>query len=164
MGKRGPKPTPTNTLRLRGSWLADERVDEPETDGKRPVCPSWLCDEGKSVWRRLVPKLDAMLALGSVDVGSLARYCQTFGKWMKAEAAEMERGQEYPVKDKAGNVVEIREYPHVRRAERLAEQLRKDEVLFGLNPSARAGLAKKKEPNPLENRGKGRWIGAQNAG
>ncbi len=75
MGRRGPAPTPTNLLRLRGSPLATKRRDrtEPKPDPTRPRCPSWLDEEAKAAWRQLVPHLDAMRVMTRIDGNALAR-------------------------------------------------------------------------------------------
>ena len=44
MGKRGPKPTPTAVLKLRGSTLVSKRREALEVQGPEgvPDCPDWL--------------------------------------------------------------------------------------------------------------------------
>ena len=153
MGKRGPAPTPTKILEVRGSWRAGARQDEPQPEAKRPVCPAWLMPEAKRAWRELAPQLDRMGVLGKCDRNALARYCQTWAKWRAAEEWIMEHGDHVVVRDKDGRATGIVEPPQVGRTIRLADQLLRLEQHFGLTPSARAGLATRKD-NPDENRGK----------
>jgi hypothetical protein len=42
MGKRGPPPTPTPILQLRGSWRGKLNRDEPQPEPVAPEKPSWL--------------------------------------------------------------------------------------------------------------------------
>jgi len=153
MGKRGPARTPTKVLKMRGSWLADQRVDEPQPSPERPRCPAWLSKQAKQAWAELAPQIAAMGILGRCDRNALARYCQTWAKWRKAEEWVMEHGDYVAIKNASGQVTEIKEPPQVARSIRLADQLLRLEQQFGLTPSARAGLAKPKD-NPDENRGR----------
>lgn len=52
MGKRGPAPTPTNILKLRGSTLVTERRLRSEVKGPtgNPECPDWLDEDAKAMW------------------------------------------------------------------------------------------------------------------
>ena len=53
---------------------------------KRMPCPRNMSDEGKAVWRKLVPRLrDAGLAL-PVDRFPLQRFCETVAQWRNSLA------------------------------------------------------------------------------
>jgi len=134
MGKRGPQPTPTATLKHRGSWRADTRGDEPKADGK-PRQPAWLPPKAKAVWQQLIPRLEGMGVLAAVDRNALARYCMLFARWRECEEFIAEHGA---VRVKDGNVTE---WPQVARAGSLADKLLKLEQHFGMTPSARASLS-----------------------
>ena len=60
MGQRGPKPTPTRILKLKGSWRANLNRDEPEAPDGCPSCPTWLDAEGKRCWAQETRSLKAM--------------------------------------------------------------------------------------------------------
>jgi P27 family predicted phage terminase small subunit len=85
MGKRGPKPTPTNTLKIRGSWRADTREDEPMPDVKIPDCPEWLKGEALKEWNRITPLLVARNVLTEWDMTCLALYCDAWGDYVFAQ-------------------------------------------------------------------------------
>ena len=141
MGTRGPPPTPTNILDMRGSWRAKRNPAEPQPERGRPRCPRWLDDTAKTAWKRLVPQLDRMGVLTRVDANALARYCRLWSRWRQAEEFLQQRGDSFLVRDGAGNVKGVKAYPQVRMANQLAEQLLRLENHFGLTPAARARLA-----------------------
>ena len=158
MGSRGPARTPTQILKLRGSWLAKTREGEPKGDPATPHCPKWLRKEGKVLWKEIVPQLAAMGVLARCDRNAVARYCQTFAKWREAEEFLKEHGAVYPEKDASGRTVGLKEYPQAAQAVRFAEQLLRLEREFGLTPSARSNLVvtRKDTGDPAKDRFFGR--------
>lgn len=60
MGKRGPKPTPTASLKIRGSWLAATREGEPELSVEEVPCPSWVRASAREHWPELCDTLKGM--------------------------------------------------------------------------------------------------------
>ncbi len=145
MGKRGPPPTPTKTLKARRSWRAKLRKNEPEPPKAKPRCPTWLRDEAKVTWKRLTPILDHMGLLTTADINILARYCQTYARWREAEEAVAKDGSMVADDDGA-----LTPSPWIKVVERTIEQLLKMEQQFGLTPSARAGWASSKKPSERE--------------
>ncbi len=59
MSKRGPKPTPTATRKLRGSTLVTKRREAAEVKGPAgtPERPEWLDDEARLAWDQVVEHL-----------------------------------------------------------------------------------------------------------
>ena len=77
MGARGPKPTPTAALKLRGSNLAKNRVKhEPAQPAGLPVRPDWTDPELMAIWDWLVEQLTAMRLLSSADQDTMEDYCR----------------------------------------------------------------------------------------
>lgn len=142
MGRRGPSPTPTNLLKLRGSPLATKRRDssEPKPERTCPRCPNWLDAEAKAAWRQLVPQLDAMRVLTRIDGNALTRYCQLWARWKKAELFVQKHGDTYPLKDESGRIKCLMQFPQVAIANKLAAQLTRLEQEFGMTPSARTRI------------------------
>ncbi|NOT00457.1 MAG: phage terminase small subunit P27 family [Phycisphaerales bacterium] len=142
MGKRGPKPTPTAVLKLRGSTLVSRRREASEVRGPDgiPDCPDWLDDEAKLAWDEVVPMLDGMGVLKRIDGKALARYCRTWSRWRKAEQFIESKGEVYPLRDDSGKVKCFMPWPQVAIANKLAQQLTKLETEFGMTPSARARI------------------------
>ncbi len=140
MGTRGPPPTPTPVLAMRGSWRSKRNPREPCPEPGRPRCPRWLDKQAKAAWKQLAPQLDRMGVLAKVDGNALARYCQLWARWRSAEEFLRDRGDTHLVKDADGHVKGIRAYPQVRIANQLAEQLLRLEQQFGMTPSARSRI------------------------
>ena len=146
MGTRGPPPAPTRVLQLRGSWRANRNKDEPKAERGRPRCPKWILKEGQNVWKRLVEQLDNMGILTHADENALARYCQLWARWRKAEEHLKKFGMCQIVKESHGygkkqwTSTMRQPWPEVKIASELSAQLTKIEQTFGLTPSARARL------------------------
>lgn len=148
MGARGPAPTPTTMLRLRGSWRAGSRSGEPEPTIEAPSCPEWLSKEAKAEWRRVVPELLLRRTLSKADRAMLAGYCQAWGEFADAaKAVEAKKKHE-------GHIID---HPRVAMA-RAFERLIKAADRFGLSPAAKArvrGEAGEEKPEG----GKSRFFG-----
>lgn len=140
MGKRGPKPTPTAILNGRGSWRGKKNKAEPVTDPTTPTCPDWLDAQAKEYWADVAPMLTNSDVLKRIDGAALARYCQLLARWRKCEEFIQKHGDTYPIKDKAGQVKGVREFPQVRRASDLSAQICRLEADFGMTPSSRSRL------------------------
>lgn len=75
MGERGPVPKPVRRRR-------NKRPDE----GKRivvarPRMPRTLTGEARAEWNRIVPKIEEMGLLSSLDRSVLIRYCRAWADW-----------------------------------------------------------------------------------
>jgi P27 family predicted phage terminase small subunit len=84
MGQRGPAPTPTAILKLRGSWRGDLNPGAPEPDVTAPTCPDWLPEEAKAEWKRVVPLLIDQRTLAKCDLAVLADYCHAWAEFGNA--------------------------------------------------------------------------------
>lgn len=83
MGARGPKPTPKNVLKFRGSWrgnLADDGDVKPDVE--IPGCPKHLLPEARKEWRRITPLLQDLGLVSMIDRTALALYCQEWAWWV----------------------------------------------------------------------------------
>ena len=127
---------------MRGSPLATKRRDasEPKGDPIRPRCPSWIDDEAKQAWKQLIPQLETMRVLAKIDGNALARYCQLWARWKKAELFVQQHGDTYPLKDESGRIKCLMPFPQVAIANKLAAQLTRLEQEFGMTPSARTRI------------------------
>ncbi len=148
MGKHGPKKTPTEILKLSGTWRGKKRGAEPQpekAEGKLRR-PSWVRKDARAFWRRTVRQLGIMGVLTMADECLVARYANVFARWRAADAFVAEHGEADTVRRK-GKMVCGRKFPQGVEASRLLSELLKMEQLMGLSPSARADLAiENKEP------------------
>jgi len=65
MGRRGPAPETAKSLRLRGSWRAKGRADEPQPtiSDKPPRAPAWLDKTVKDESRPLALVIEVQSAI-----------------------------------------------------------------------------------------------------
>ena len=115
MGARGPAPTPSHLLKLRGGFRADRAHDQLKPPEGKPTCPGWLDDEAKTAWRHITPLLAGMGALTRIARNALTRYCQLWSRWKKAELFIQKHGDTYPIKDDAGKIKCLQQFPQVSK-------------------------------------------------
>ena len=136
--------------------------------GKRPLnkleprfsgsvsCPTWLTDEAKKEWKRVIAELDALGMVQSVDRASLSSYCQAWARWKSAEAIVSSEGQTFkePVLDKQGSVVghKVKRHPATIVARDERTSMLRSAALFGFDPSSRTRLSATTKPgeDPFE--------------
>jgi P27 family predicted phage terminase small subunit len=142
MGRRGPPPTPTAVLKLRGSTRATRKREAREVRSPEgtPDRPDWLDDEAKRAWDELLPLLQNMGVLTRIDGHTLTRYCRLWSRWRQAETFIQEHGVMFPIKDDKGQMKCVQQWPQVAIANNLAQQLTRLGQELGLSPSARARL------------------------
>ena len=135
MGKRGPKPLPTQTLKVRGSWRADVRKDEPQAEFAVPNMPDWLSSEAEKEWNRLVLTLNKYNLLTDLDGNTLGLYCQTMADYQEA----LEYCKEgVLIKTENGNLIQS---PAVGLKNKALQMLQRLGAEFGFSPSSRAGMS-----------------------
>lgn len=144
MGERGPRPLPTEVLRLRGSPRADLNRFEP----KPPTRPEWLSEEAAQAWDEVVPMLDQMKVLSRIDGNALARYVELWVEWRTALAFVRKHGSTYPIKDGNGKIKALGQFPQVASVHKLSLALSRLECEFGMTPSARTRISVPMVPAP----------------
>lgn len=155
MGARGPRPTPTEVLRLRGSWRANLNRGEPQPEPGPPERPEWLDADAAAAWDALAPRLEAMNLLTRIDGNALARYCVLWTHWRRAALFVDKYGTSYSIKDGNGRVKCIAQFPEVAQIHKLSVALSRLEVEFGLTPSARTRInvpVQPRETDPIKAR------------
>lgn len=76
MGRRGPPPKPSALKRAHGTYRPDRAApNEVAPAPGVPDMPRWLDAEGRREWKRVVPQLEALGVLATVDRAMLADYC-----------------------------------------------------------------------------------------
>lgn len=136
MGKRGPMPTPSAILKLRGSWRAKARRREPQPRAGRPACPTWLPPAARRKWRQLVPELVRLGLLTVVDGDALAAYCCAWAELQQATQTLDQEGRY--VRLASGYLLS---HPAVAQQRSAWQAVRAFAALFGLDPSSRTRLA-----------------------
>lgn len=145
--RRGPAPTPTDILALRGSKRAN-RPNEPRPGKGDPGTPPQLSDKAAEVWPQLLEQIKGVGTLAVTDGFPLARYCELFVRWWKAAAFLAERGETYVLKDDKGNVRCIMPFPQVSIVNSLSNELRRLEAEFGLTPASRTRIQVETKEKP----------------
>jgi P27 family predicted phage terminase small subunit len=141
MGKRGPRPQPTQLKILRGNpGKRPINKSEPQPSADGVVMPPHLGEVAAVKWAEVLPLLQAVKVMTRADIEALARYCDTYEWWLATRAKLKKEGDTYPILNDKGDVKYIAQRPEVSIAHKLAVQLRQLEQDFGLNPSARTGL------------------------
>ena len=140
MGKRGTKPTPTNVLKLRGSWRGEINKNEPHPEIGTPEMPDDLEGISKECWEKVVPILQEMNVLTVADGLALQLLCETFAHWRRAEELLVRHGDVYPILDNNGNVKYLQQSPYVSIARNNAKALKDMLCEFGLTPSSRSRI------------------------
>lgn len=144
LGTRGPRPTPTTILKLRGSELAAGRGPEPEgTASAEPrMLPAVEADPvARRYFDQLVADLKTMRLYAGEDYLSHNHYALA--------AAEFEAAQ--AMVTAGGLVVETRNgerglNPAIKAREIAADKLAKFCREFGLSPASRVGLKADAKP------------------
>jgi P27 family predicted phage terminase small subunit len=115
-------------------------LNEPKPKRGAPKCPSWLDAAAKKAWREIVPELDRIGVLTIVDRHILENYCRTWSRWRAAEDFISRHGEAFPIKDDAGKVKYIQQFPQVAITRHLLSALTKMQQELGLTPSARSRI------------------------
>lgn len=132
MAKPGPKPKPTALKLARGTRRDRVNEREPVAPPGRPEAPGFLDAVAVAEWERIVPQLEAIGVLSTVDGAALALYCQSFSRMVAAEEKIL-----------GGNLTSatargVGVSPYVRIARDAAAFCAKMLVEFGLTPSSRS--------------------------
>ena len=148
MGKRGPKPTPTATLRLHGSRRAKSRPDEPQAEISAPTMPTWLGKFARAEWRRVVPLLVESGIITKLDRGVLTAYCQAWGDFVECNEIMQREGMLLTSKKSGGSYA----HPAYFLMTNAQGRLIKCGAELGLSPTSRPSIvaARPSQPDALD--------------
>jgi P27 family predicted phage terminase small subunit len=146
----GPPPKPTKLKVLTGNpGRRPLNSSEPEPDPGIPAMAAGLTDAAQAEWNRIAPILLKLGVLTIVDGSELAAYCQSYARWLQAEACLDEHGLlvEEPVTNRAGDVVghRLKKNPAATIASDMKKAVRAFASDFGLSPASRTRV----HGNPL---------------
>ena len=159
MGKRGPKPLPSNVLRLRGSWRAEEReAHEVKATDSPPTMPEWLGDDAAAYWPSVSEAVAGIPGLARAPDGmALGLLCQSLADYLRARTVVADDGRYIP-----GSTGSLVPHPALVEMNRAYARLAKQCALFGLSPSDRIGLrGDQRQPSKS---GKGEFFGSAGGG
>jgi P27 family predicted phage terminase small subunit len=135
MGRRGPKPTPTKLLDIRGSWRAKTRPDEPQPPAlTKATPPTWLSEKAKLHWKETAPCLIELGLLTVLDTHAWAMACEAFAHWMVLSDLIAKEGM--ILETETGS----RLHPALRAEEKQFELYLKISREFGCTPASRVSL------------------------
>lgn len=144
MGKRGPPPTPTKVLDMRGSWRADLRTGEPAEDKAEPVAPEFLTLDERAAWNALTARLRVMGLLSDTYDAVTMRLACLYVEWLELrKLCHKGRWQ----KSKDGKVSAM---PWFKGMREVGAEITRLESLFGLSPSSKTSLIRGDSDGDLE--------------
>jgi P27 family predicted phage terminase small subunit len=136
---RRPQPTQLKILRGNPGKRPLNRAEPlPSADGITP--PKWLAGSALDKWNELLPLLQEVRLMTRADIGTLARYADTWAWWRRCREVIEREGDTLVIRDDRGNEKYRQQRPEVGIVNKLAQQLGRLESEFGLSPAARAGL------------------------
>ncbi|MGW4641817.1 phage terminase small subunit P27 family [Sphaerisporangium sp. NPDC004334] len=104
-----------------------------------PQAPSWLPDEARAEWERVVPELTRLGLLKEIDRAALAAYCLTWDRLVSAQQEIARDGLLHT------NSQGRTRHPAVAIVEAASKELRAWAAEFGLTPSAEQRVGGKGE-------------------
>ena len=135
MGKRGPKPAPTQLKVVRGDQESRINRDEPiPSDAVSVAPPEGISDGAVEVWHQLAPDLVLKGCLTAWDVYTFAVFCEETAAFRENRIL---LGNQYTARGAAGGVIKS---PHWQIMRDAAETMAKYSGKFGLTPGDRADL------------------------
>jgi P27 family predicted phage terminase small subunit len=142
---RGRKPKPTVVKKLNGNpgkrRPSRTVAAPPAISAAEP--PSWLSEDARLEWHRLVQELRQLSILTALDLGALAAYCSAWGDFVEAEREIRKSGAVVKSRDR-GSV----RSPWVLIRNKAREQVVKIGAEFGLSPSSRPRVGHSGNPLP----------------
>lgn len=144
MGRRGPPRTPTEHLKLVGSWRADQREGkEPKPEAAKPESQVSLTDEEKVVYDQICDLVTGMGLQAKTDGNAIARYAKNlvlYNSLCEFCATNGEHLPTYEIIEGEQTIVGMERFPQSKQKNEVELMLIRLEREFGLTPAARASL------------------------
>jgi len=145
-----PRPLPTPSLQ---SWRANlpNRVHEASAPATCPEAPGFISatPELLEAWERVCGHLRSIGVLSEVDADVIGRYVSVADRHRKAADYLRLHGSTYEIRDRYGNIRQIKPHPMVAEANNTAAACLKLERELGLTPAARVALPASSPPSGL---------------
>lgn len=137
---RGRRPKPTKLKVLAGNPGKRPLPEgEPQFSGI-PQCPEWLTDEAKAIWADVVPELVTLGIVGRLDRMCLAIYCQTYARYMQAEAEIDKHGITIIERGRDGVILSYKKNPAVTVSIEAQKLIRSFAAEYGLTAASRTKI------------------------
>ncbi|MCG3121993.1 MAG: hypothetical protein GIKADHBN_00366 [Phycisphaerales bacterium] len=130
-------PLPRMILVGHGSWRAKLNRNEPRPPVVRPSRPRWLDRDAKRMWNKVVEHIVACELAANIDAPLVARYCQAWSSWKRAEEFLHAHGETYTVRSLISGQPVMMQWPQAAHALRLASELSRLERVLGIGPFMR---------------------------
>ena len=114
--------------------------DEPERIAEMPLpqAPDLLTEEGERIFSKYATMLFNNGTLSKTDGPALFMMAVTWQDWMKEYQLVRSKGRTIPIKNKNGEVVDLKEAPWSKTEMKLRQQLNKMFSEFGMTPVSRS--------------------------
>ena len=145
----GPAPLPKKIHQLHGNpGRRPFNKNQPEPPVKIPKPPIRLGTIARRHWKYVVPLLEEMGVLSSIDSAALAAYCQTFEQWSNLE--DVIKADNKLAKDDE-NKLSLKDRLSVGRSLiQIRNQMRLMLAEFGMTPASRGRVSVLDYKKPLD--------------
>lgn len=147
MGKRGPRPKPTNLKLIQGTYRRDRgSANEPIPEPVAPKCPTFLKAEARREWKRISSELETLGLLTQIDRAALAAYCSSWETFVNADKVIREKGLTLLTPN---NFEQQR--PEIAIRNKALQQMKSFLAEFGMTPAARTKISVPEAPIEVNN-------------
>jgi P27 family predicted phage terminase small subunit len=112
------------------------RVSGNGPEPRLPACPAHLQGEARKEWKRMGKRLLECGLMTELDGAALALYCQSWARWVEAEANLVKYGT--VMKSPSGFPIQS---PYLAIANKAMGQMTRLLVEFGMSPSSRTRVS-----------------------
>lgn len=147
MASPQPRPAALKLIEGRGNGTdsGGRKVKEGPAFGRSaPEAPEWLPAEARDEWNRVVPELDRLGLLKSIDRTALTSYCMVWQRFVDANAIVAREGMIVEEELTLGRT-KLYRHPALLTVEVASKELRAWATEFGLTPSSEQRLASTKD-------------------
>lgn len=145
MGRQA-KPTQLHLLEGNKSHLTKAEIDKRQKAEESMTfksdaikAPSWLNDDAKKIFRKLVRDFESTELLVNVDVYALAFFCDSYSDYIRFTQIILKEGDQLEHTNKAGETNKV-PHPLLTKKKQAFEQCMKVMGEFGLSPSSRTKI------------------------
>lgn len=100
-------------------------------------CPTWLDEEAKREWKRIVGELEQNGELKFIDLKSLEGYCQSYSRWKQCENILQTEGLTFTTPNGY-----VQQRPEVAIANKALAEMRAWTKELGLTPASRLRMSR----------------------